>query len=243
MEYPGKAARFANRCGWEMVSYYFNQVRREIEPFLPAHAETVFEIGCGSASTLAWMKDTGRAKKVIGIEVSEAAASGARSCVDEVVVTDIEKDGSLLDRYRAQGDIVLLLDVLEHLHDPCSSLRQIKQIVKPGGLIIASIPNIRSIKVLFPLVFLGEFEYADSGILDRTHLVFFTKKPVLQLFKDCGMPDVEIRAAGPVDPASGKTLAGKLTAIFNLATFRLFQDFIANQWLVKAKVTASIGDT
>jgi|26BtaG_2_1085354.scaffolds.fasta_scaffold03391_2 hypothetical protein len=109
-----------------------------------------------------------------------------------------------------------------------------------GGLIIASIPNIRSIKVLFPLVILGEFEYADSGILDRTHLVFFTKKSVLQLFKDCGMPDVEIRAGGPVNLASAKTVMGKLTAIFNLATFRLFQDFIANQWLVKAPVESPL---
>ena len=207
---------------------------------MPGHAETVFEIGCGSGSTLAWLKDTGRAKKVIGIEVSEAAASEARTCVDEVVVTDIELDNSVLTGYRGQGDVVLLLDVLEHLHDPCASLRQIKQMVKPGGLIIASIPNIRSIKVLFPLVFLGEFEYADSGILDRTHLVFFTKKSVLQLFKDCGMPDVEIHAAGPVNLASAKTVMGKLTAIFNLATFRLFQDFIANQWLVKAPVESPL---
>lgn len=223
-----------------MVSEYFNQVRREIQPFLPEHAETIIEVGCGSGSTLAWLKETKRARKVVGIEISEAAAEEARTVLDEVVVADIERDSRPLTLYRGQGDVVLLLDVLEHLHDPAASLLQIKQMVKPGGKIIASIPNIRSFKVLFPLVFLGKFEYADSGILDRTHLVFFTKKSVLQLFRDCGMYDVEICAAGAVDLSSAKTSLGKAAAIFNLLTLRIFQEFIANQWLVSAPVNSNL---
>jgi len=78
-------------------------------------------------------------------------------------------------------DCILCLDVLEHLADPWRVLQQLSQKLKPQGVIITSIPNIRHVSILVKLFLLGRWTYTDSGILDRTHLRFFTKQSVLAL--------------------------------------------------------------
>jgi 2-polyprenyl-3-methyl-5-hydroxy-6-metoxy-1,4-benzoquinol methylase len=219
-----------------MNTNYFNQVRSEIAEFFPASVETVIEIGCGEGSTLAWLKSQNRAKYTIGIETSSDAAAKASNVVDEIYVADISIDEEVIEANRMRADVVLLLDVLEHLREPQKALTKIQQLVKPDGIIIASIPNIRSIKVLLPLVLFGKFEYTDSGILDRTHVVFFTKKSIIKLFHGCGLLNLKIKPNGALNYRDAKTPAGILTSTFNILTFGLFTEFLANQWLVQASI-------
>lgn len=114
-----------------------------------------------------------------------------------------------------------------------------KTVLADDGIIIASIPNVRSIKVVGPLLLRGKWEYSNSGILDQTHLRFFTKESALNLFRQNGFDVLAIRANGALDFSKAKTPSGKLAALFNLLSLCLFEGLIANQWLIAARPRAS----
>ncbi len=214
---------------------YFSQVREEIQPLLPPKVNRVLEIGCGTGTTLKWLKENNFANYTIGFEVSKAAASQASLQCDEVIVGNIEKKTEILKKFEKSIDLLLLLDVLEHLNDPWKVLEYCKILLSENGVVIASIPNVRSIKVLIPLVFYGQWNYQHSGILDRTHLRFFTKESSIKLFKKTGYEVARVIGNGSLSLTDAKTLKGSITAIFNILTLNIFEQFIANQYLILAK--------
>jgi SAM-dependent methyltransferase len=91
-------------------------------------------------------------------------------------------------------DYVLFGDVLEHLKDPLSSLIQAKKLLLPGGKIFVSIPNIAHISIRLELL-LGDFEYEETGILDNTHLKYFTKRSFEVLVKNAGLSVIEVNSS------------------------------------------------
>lgn len=172
---------------------YFGFVRTEISPLLPTHAKRVLELGCGSGATLAWLKQTGHCDEIIGVEYSHDASAMARQQLDLIVEGNAEQlDFSELGRF----DLVLCLDVLEHLRDPWLMLRRLRDLLTPTGQLIVSIPNIRHHSVLMPLLFKGEWRYSDAGILDQTHLRFFTQKTAQSLIEQAGFEVTETHGAG-----------------------------------------------
>jgi 2-polyprenyl-3-methyl-5-hydroxy-6-metoxy-1,4-benzoquinol methylase len=84
-------------------------------------------------------------------------------------------------------DCIVFADVLEHLNDPWGTLARYIQWLKPGGYVVASIPNVRNIALLFNLIVRGRWRYEDSGLLDRTHLRFFTRREIIDLFSASGL--------------------------------------------------------
>ncbi|BAZ07216.1 methyltransferase domain-containing protein [Calothrix sp. NIES-3974] len=123
--------------------------------------------------------------QVTGVEVNPAAAKIAEKYCEEVVVADLDFVSIpeiLKDR---EFDIAVFGDVLEHLRNPWQILRDVKQVLKPGGYVVASIPNIAHGAVRLALL-QGRFEYVEYGILDNTHLRFFTRASVESLFEDSG---------------------------------------------------------
>lgn len=80
----------------------------------------------------------------------------------------------------------MCLDVLEHLVNPWETIRRLDSLLKPGGLLIISVPNIRNYHILVDLAFKGKFSYTESGILDRTHLRFFTRASAIELAESAG---------------------------------------------------------
>lgn len=166
-------------------AHYFSCVRTEIAPLLPAHADCVLEVGCGAGGTLAWLKATGRAGWVGGIELDPDAAARARPQLDLVLEGDA---GLLLPHLPPQSlDLILCLDVLEHLVDPWQTLQQLQALLRPGGKLIVSLPNIRHYSVLLPLLVAGRWHYTDAGILDRTHLRFFSRESARGLLLQAGL--------------------------------------------------------
>ncbi|MCE1183141.1 MAG: class I SAM-dependent methyltransferase [Rhodocyclales bacterium] len=150
---------------------YFRLVRKDITPLLPAHVERVLEIGCGTGATLAWLKNEGRADWVGGIELNPAAAALARPRLNLLLAGDVDRQ---IEQLPPQSiDLILCLDVLEHLVDPWQTLQRIESRLRPGGQLIVSLPNIRHYSVLLPLLLRGRWQYAPAGIMDRTHLRFF----------------------------------------------------------------------
>lgn len=158
---------------------YFGIARREIYPLLPAAAGTVLEIGCGTGATLDWLRHEQGATRTIGVELTGPAAELARPRVDEVIVGDVEELD--LDIEPGSVDLVLALDVLEHLRDPWAAVGKLHKFLKPGGAMISSIPNVAHYSVTLPLVLKSSWDYQREGLLDRTHLRFFVERTAVEL--------------------------------------------------------------
>ena len=103
-------------------------------------------------------------------------------------------------------DCVILFDVLEHLNDPFSLLDALKTKLTDVGVIIASIPNIRYYRTFFELVVHGNWDYKDQGILDRTHLRFFTYKSMVKMFNSLNYKILQMEGIHPTSSRTYKIL-------------------------------------
>jgi 2-polyprenyl-3-methyl-5-hydroxy-6-metoxy-1,4-benzoquinol methylase len=207
---------------------YYQSARREILPLLPESGKRVLEVGCGEGATLEWLKLIDYCEESWGVELSSDAASVAKSKADQVVVADIEKDVLCLpENY---FDLILCLDVLEHLEDPWRIVEMLVTWLRPQGTLLASIPNVRYWDVWIDLALRGKFDYVDSGILDRTHLRFFTRESSVALFKSADLGQVSVL----LHPSE---IGGK-RAILNKLTLGYFRDMFSWQLLISGRKTA-----
>ncbi|MHB8727191.1 MAG: class I SAM-dependent methyltransferase [Casimicrobiaceae bacterium] len=162
---------------------YFQAARSEMLRFVPVDVSRVLEVGCG-AGTFGMVLKSKRPVEVVGIEAESDVAALARSRLDRVIVGDVElRDPDVPNGY---FDALVFNDVLEHLRDPWAVLSRMRPFLRVGGYVIASIPNMRYFEVMKELVVRGEWRYVDEGVMDRTHLRFFTKKSMMDMFLDTG---------------------------------------------------------
>jgi SAM-dependent methyltransferase len=207
-------------------SEYFTHARTEIEPLLPARLGRVLEVGCGAGATLAWLRHSHRCDYVAAMELSERSAEQARRHADLVVTGNAE---TLLESaFHGQTfDLVLCLDVLEHMVDPWRFVQSLAQVMSNDATAIFSIPNVRHLSVLLPLVVGGQWRYEAEGILDRTHLRFFTRISALQLVST---PPLQATRWLHNIPRSPSRLG-----LLNRVTFGVFADFLAFQYLISVR--------
>jgi SAM-dependent methyltransferase len=164
---------------------YHDNMRVEIASFISEPPALVLDIGCGGGATARLIKKKFPGTRVIGIELNPQAADHARAFVDDVICGNLF-DVQMSDRLgNARVDLVLLLDVLEHLFDPWRALQRIRGWLMPGTRVLASVPNIRNLATLDDLA-AGRWRYAANGVLDITHVRFFTKASLRELFEDTG---------------------------------------------------------
>ncbi|NTW58570.1 MAG: glycosyltransferase [Nitrospirae bacterium] len=170
---------------------YYGFARNEVIETLRKSAITpgrVLEIGCAGGATGKHLKEKLQVSQYVGVELSPEAAEVARQYLDKVIVADIES----VDLNAAHGlqygefDLLIALDVLEHLYDPWDVLAELTRYVKDGGHIVASIPNIQNITVIRDLI-KGKWEYVDAGLLDATHVRFFTIAETRKMFAGAGL--------------------------------------------------------
>lgn len=142
------------------------------------------DIGCAGGRLGGDLITAGVLERCDGIEPNPDAAALARQTLNEVWSGSFEANASVVpwERY----DLLIMADVLEHLVDPWSALRQLREVSRPTCRLMLSVPNIRHYKVLLPLLFRGEFGYRDHGIMDRTHLHFFTASSIEDTLSECG---------------------------------------------------------
>jgi 2-polyprenyl-3-methyl-5-hydroxy-6-metoxy-1,4-benzoquinol methylase len=162
--------------------YYFERPRTEILPFLPAHCRRLLDVGCGVGEFGALVKQT-REIEVWGIEPVKSAAEKASTKLNHVINGVFDSEIGLP---AGSFDCVVFNDVLEHMVEPEQALRYARALLAPAGAVVASIPNIRYFAVLSQLVFRAQWEYQDSGVLDKTHLRFFTKSSIVKMFESEG---------------------------------------------------------
>jgi tRNA A58 N-methylase Trm61 len=143
------------------------------------------EIGCGSGALARECRKRFPIAEYLGVEINpEYAALAARYC-NRTLVVDIEAAGDDFWEAHADRDCWIFADVLEHLRDPWLILRRIRAILPAKGVVVACIPNIQHWSVQVNLL-LGNFRYEDIGLLDRTHLRWFTRKTIIEMFETTG---------------------------------------------------------
>ncbi len=150
---------------------------------IPAGAKKILEVGCGAGMTGKYLKELGF-EEVVGVELEEAVAREATAHYDRVIVGNVEQ--AVLPYDKGYFDCILYGDVLEHLVDPWKVLREHHSLLKSRGVIVCSIPNIRHYRITKKLLLRGKWEYEESGILDRTHLRFFTIGSMQKMVEDAG---------------------------------------------------------
>lgn len=165
------------------MSYYQGQ-RREMLAYIPENAQRFLELGCGSGGFGALLRESRHNAHIIGVEIHPQSAQEARQRLDSVIEQPVET--ALASIPAGSIDCVVCNDVLEHLHDPWSVLLQIKRVLQPHGSVVSSIPNVRHFPVFKNYFLGGDWRYEKSGVLDRTHLRFFTKSSIERMFSETG---------------------------------------------------------
>ena len=144
----------------------------------------VLDVGCAVGYLGEFLRRTTPGRWLAGIEIDPGAAEKARQHYDQVIVGSID-DPAVWSQLQRRVDVMIFGDVLEHTTDPVMVLRTARPKLSDDGLIVVSIPNIGHFKVRLRLL-LGKFEYEDWGIMDRTHLRFFTLKTAQQMLNQAG---------------------------------------------------------
>lgn len=173
---------------------------------------SVLECGCSSGFISRLISSNG-GPKVIGIEIDEEAAERAREVCKLVISSDLNSKG-WSNRIDQKFDLITFGDVLEHLIDPLATLREAQCLLNPGGRILISLPNVAHWSIRAKLL-LGRFEYKPTGLMDYTHLRFFTTITGTRLIEDAGYT---ILFRHPV-------LGGRFTAHFRPAWQRITNTF------------------
>jgi 2-polyprenyl-3-methyl-5-hydroxy-6-metoxy-1,4-benzoquinol methylase len=162
---------------------YYSRAREWPANFDLRHGATFLDIGCGCGVMGKFLQDTYGAK-VTGLEIIPENAETARGVLHECLVGDIEQmDVSAL---AGKFDYIVFSDSLEHLLEPQATLEKVRPLLNAGGSLLISIPNIRNFRASLPLLLGDDWEYTDEGLLDRTHLRFFTQTSITNLLHRTG---------------------------------------------------------
>ncbi len=166
---------------------YYRNARLDLLSMLaPASGLRLLDLGAGRGATLRAAKALGIASYTVGIDlVAPQAAAAGEPEIDEFVRGNIEEAD--FPWPAGSFDAVLCADVLEHLIDPWRAVAALAARLRSGGVLLSSIPNARNHRLLRALVVDGDFRYADAGLLDRTHLRFFCRQNIRQLFAQAGL--------------------------------------------------------
>lgn len=206
------------------MNEYYHFERFDILNLIPEGLNSILDVGCGAGKLGENLKRIKGVKEVIGIEINPYVAKLAGSVLDKVYIADVEQIE--LTEYECYFDCIIYADILEHLKDPWSVLTKHRSLLKNSGFVIASIPNVRYYKVVKNII-KGGWKYVDAGILDKTHLRFFTLESIYELFESSGYRIAKIHRK------FGR--AGKILKILNRLTMDLLKEFMVYQYLIIAE--------
>ena len=167
-----------------MTERVYETARNELLRFVPESARSLLDVGCGVGRYAEELKAVRPGLRIWAVEPDPENAVRARPHVEELVEGFFPAVASEL-RSRA-FDVITFNDVLEHMVTPSEALRAAADLLAPGGVVIASIPNVRHRSVIWPLLRHGRWDYDKHGLLDHTHLRFFTRATMIGLFHDLG---------------------------------------------------------
>ncbi len=201
---------------------YYNFEKNQIIILIPEGPHVVLDLGCATGKLGRKLLSLNKATEMVGVEIFEPAAEEAAQYYTKVYCGDLE---SLNIDYNDYFDYVICGDILEHLRDPWKTLDRIRGWLKEDGNLIASIPNVRYWRVLADLMIFGKWNYVEAGILDNTHLRFFTRSTFLQTLTQANFEIVKHEM----------WVSGRKKRLANTLTLGLFEEFLGSQIMVVAK--------
>ena len=214
---------------------YFDNVNPDLLAKIPITAKRVLEVGCGSARLGEAFKARSPDSQYFGIELFESAATEAAKVLDGVICANIEQDTSLALKLSPSFDTLVFGDVLEHLLDPWRVLTELRQYIEPGGSCIACVPNVAHWSLISGLL-QGKWDYQDAGLLDRTHLRFFTLDSAVQMFQKAGWAVVDATPRNLWPDKTEVALKALLPAAQALGgeVLKVRLNMSAFQWVIRA---------
>ena len=213
----------AHQCA---ADEYYNRPRPSILSLVKAGPNSILDLGCGAGAVGRSLMSAGKAAEVVGVELFAPAAQAASEHYSKVHVGDVE----LIDLpYERLFDYVICGDILEHLKEPAVVVAKVHNWLKDDGVFICSVPNVRHWRVLFRLAFRGAWDYSDDGVLDKTHLRFFTRKSCYRMLADKDF----------VVASSQMLISGRRYQLLNRITLRAFEDLLGGQLVVGARKASS----
>ena len=216
---------------WGVHLGYSCVARIDLLPLMDLTSEglRVLEIGCACGATLREIGMHNPTAKLYGVELNEKAAVFAAPFA-KILTMDVEHmdPGMIPERF----DYIVMGDVIEHLLDPWTAIANMRELLVPGGCIVASIPNVAFVGNIMS-VLLGNWTYQDAGILDRTHFRFFTYKEIVKMFEGAGFKIEQKKCNQFVE---SETVQAFRQELLELKTIQINpRDLDAFQWLIRAK--------
>lgn len=223
------AVKFKEKWGFDRNYSLF--IRDDVLRFFEEHEDKklkILEIGCACGATLLKIKNRFRSSELFGIEINRSAAEIANT-IAEVTSSDIEKEEP---PYRENFfDYIVLADLLEHLRDPWTSLEKISRYLRPEGKIILSIPNVMHFSVIRNLLN-GRWSYSAAGIMDRTHLRFFTLFEANMMINKAGLSLYKYQRNVLPLSSKDKDFIEKINGICEADNYKQFETY---QYVIAAK--------
>jgi 2-polyprenyl-3-methyl-5-hydroxy-6-metoxy-1,4-benzoquinol methylase len=207
-----------------MTNTYYQHQRQEVMALVQYAPQRLLDVGCGEGRFAAQLAQVHGAE-AWGLEMDAAAAAVAATHLNQVLVGSFEAVGANLPRH--YFDAVFFNDVLEHMVDPWQTLLDIKAVLAPGARVYASIPNFLFAENMLLLLKTKDWIYTDSGILDRTHMRFFTRKSMVKMFEDCGFEVTNCQPLNAIDSLKWRCM--------HLITGGYTRDFMPMQYGIVAQ--------
>jgi 2-polyprenyl-3-methyl-5-hydroxy-6-metoxy-1,4-benzoquinol methylase len=215
-----------NEKSEQLYATFEGAKRHEMIQFLPSKYSKVLEIGCNVGKFATSIKS--KPCEYWGVEPFEEAANVAKTKMDKVLVGFYDNIANEIpDNY---FDLVIANDVIEHMEQPWNFFKSIKNKMTSNAFIVLSIPNVRYFNNLVDLLFHKDWKYIDCGILDITHLRFFTEKSIVRLLNEYGFKIEMMKGINPVK------VGRRHLPILWLAKIVLGKDIEFIQFGVKAKI-------
>jgi 2-polyprenyl-3-methyl-5-hydroxy-6-metoxy-1,4-benzoquinol methylase len=204
---------------------YMDDPRTEVVALVPPGLR-VLDVGCSRGAFGAELKRRDPRREVYGIEPTAAAkhAEGRLTAVAQgFFPNDLPKEWSPFD-------VICFNDVLEHVVDPWAVLDDTHDVLTSRGAVVASLPNVRYIEVVTDLVLRGQWHYEPTGVLDRTHLRFFTEASMIELFEECRF---QVESVTPTHLAEARGRSARLIRKFCLTG--VMTPFLAQRYVLVAR--------
>lgn len=200
----------------------YDSERAELLRFLPDSAQVLLDVGCGSGAFGRLLRSLRPYMELWAVEPDPASARAAENGFDHVIAGEFPNDLLPSGRF----DVVMFADVLEHMVEPEIALRAAVKALSKGGIVVASIPNVRHWRaVVWPLLRHGTWTYTNDGVLDRTHLRFFTCRSMCDLFANSGWS---------VESVTGINMTRRGKQLSTVSA-HLLSDFLYKQYVVVAQ--------
>ena len=202
---------------------------------IPKQSESLIEIGCSSGALAREFKKVNPDCNYFGVDIdSEYTILADRYC-DRTAAINIENAGDEFFIEHKNRDCWIFGDTLEHFQDPWKILRKIRSVIPTQGSIVACIPNAQHWSIQVKLS-IGDFRYQDSGLLDRTHLRWFTRQTIMELFKDTGFDVIECspRIFNEPNRETFLPVIGNLAKLAGFNPAMAIEDSLPLQYVIKA---------